>query len=124
MISTTGSFCMNQPVSSSVATVASAPAAASSISALPSGWLTAADGIFGRRVRSSGSGVPQIVLTVPQWMRWPGLTAITAAAPAASRPATKFGSAKPSMITTLPATSAPAFCGLRSSGVPPLEPGR
>ncbi len=115
---------MNQPVSSRVATVASAPLAARAIRAWPSAWLTAADGIFGRRARSSGSGVPQMVLTVPQWMRSPGLTATTAAAPAASSPATKLGSAKPSMITTLPATSGPGACGLRSSGEPPPDAAR
>ena len=79
-------------------------------------------GDLGRRARSSGSGVPQMVETVPQWMRSPGLTAIAAMAPAASSPAMKFGQREPldhrDLATGRRRGSVPA-AGSRSSGVPP-----
>ena len=61
LISTTGSFGTNQPSSISVTIVTRLAALrASSISAWPSGLLTATTGMPGLRGRSSRSGVPQM----------------------------------------------------------------
>ena len=119
-MSTTGIFDGNQPTSSSVEILAVPPCLAASISFCPSALLTAALTIFGRRGRSSSPGVPQIVLTVPQWARSPGLTATTPAAPAVSYSATALGRAKPSVTTMRPwkrpgSSRVPAD---RSSGLP------
>jgi hypothetical protein len=66
--------------------------------------LTATAGIVGLRGRSSRSGVPQIVVQMPQWTSTPGLMPITPIAPISSNCATRPGLAKPSEITILPRT--------------------
>ena len=91
----TGTFCMNQPSSSSVRMVASPPRAASAISFCPSGLFTATTGIFGLRGRSCEVGLPQIVVQVPQWMSTPGLTAISPMPPHSSIRLVSAGLPKP-----------------------------